>query len=212
MALTMYKRELLQRKELVDAEFAIQKEDITCIVFQAWADSFARVATNRKAIAERGWGPLNYNCNLHITAAGVRPEVQDLNERDRVLNQLNLTQGLAGSLIDVIVDARIRDDARNGVNCEEIRQKRIATALEVLASKRQKYSAGLHAASCQFVMGPDVLDNIEKRERVQEDKISEREEKKLREYRTLRSNVSAIKELNKDHEQLTVAQLKVMVM
>ncbi len=91
-------------------------------------------------------------------------------------------------------------------------KKRIASAKEVLASKRQNYSAGLHAASGQFIVGPDVLDNIEERERVQEGKVSEQEGKKLREYRGLRSKVCAIKEVNKSHEQLTVVQLKVLVM
>jgi hypothetical protein len=99
--LTRYKRELLRREELVNAEFAIQKEDITYIVSQAWADSFAWVATNKKAFAERGWGPLNYNCllhpeiaatcnrqgtgadNMHATAG--KPEVQDLDKHDHVL-------------------------------------------------------------------------------------------------------------------------------
>jgi hypothetical protein len=63
MALTRYKRELLRRIELINAEFAIQKEDITYIVSQAWTDSFARVATNKKAFAERGWGPFITTAN-----------------------------------------------------------------------------------------------------------------------------------------------------
>jgi hypothetical protein len=58
MALMRYKRELLQKKESVNEEFAIQKEDITYLVAQAWEDSFARAANNRNAIAEQGWGPL----------------------------------------------------------------------------------------------------------------------------------------------------------
>jgi hypothetical protein len=129
------------------------------------------------------------------------------------LNQLNLTQGFTGSLIASIVDVVICDNSRNRVNCDEIRQKRIASAKAVLASKRQKYSAGPHAAaSGQFIVGCDILDNIEERERVQEGKDSEQVGKKLREYRALRSKVCAIKELNKSHEQLTVAQLKVTVM
>ena len=99
---------------------------------------------------------------MHATAG--KPEVQDSDEKDHVLNKLNLTRGLAGSLIASIVDVVIRDDARNGVNRDEIRQKRIASAKEVLASKRQKYSAGPHAASGQFIVGPDVLDNIEEGE------------------------------------------------
>ena len=51
MALTKHKRELLQRKELVGAEFAINKQDITYIVGQAWANSFACIESNKKAIA-----------------------------------------------------------------------------------------------------------------------------------------------------------------
>jgi hypothetical protein len=137
--------------------------------------------------------------SIHTTAAGEQPE-------------LNLTRGIAGSLIGDLLDARLRDDARNGVNREETRQKRIATAKEAIASKRQRFSAGLLAASLQFVVDTDVLDNVEARDRVQKDKDSEREEKILREYRSLRSKVSAIKELNKSHEQLTVTQLRVMVM
>ena len=65
MALTMEKRKLLRRKELVDAKFAIQKEDVTYIASQGWAGSFGQVATNKNAIAEHGWGPFNYNCLLH---------------------------------------------------------------------------------------------------------------------------------------------------
>ena len=52
MALTKYKRELLRRKELAGAEFAIDKQDITYIVRQAWASSFACIDNNKKAIAE----------------------------------------------------------------------------------------------------------------------------------------------------------------
>jgi hypothetical protein len=65
MALTKHKRELLQRKETVGAEFAIDKQDITYIVAQGWPNSFARIENNKKAIAEQGWGPLNFNCLLH---------------------------------------------------------------------------------------------------------------------------------------------------
>ncbi len=39
----------------------IQPTDIIPYVNYAWEQSFARVETNRRAIADRGWGPLNYN-------------------------------------------------------------------------------------------------------------------------------------------------------
>ena len=62
MALTRHKRNLLNKKEERREEFTIEKSDIVYLVALAWADSFARVDSNRNAIADRGWSPLNYNC------------------------------------------------------------------------------------------------------------------------------------------------------
>jgi hypothetical protein len=42
-----------------------------------------------------------------------------------ITSKLNLSQGLAGTLINVIVETRMRDDAHNGVNLKEIRCKQI---------------------------------------------------------------------------------------
>ena len=100
---------------------------------QAWASSFARIDNNKKAIAERGWGPMNVNCLLHpeIEATRHQGELGSGNSNRRIGHQdsrgeaipsepsqhvpaaeLNLSQGLAGSLIDSILETRIRDDAR----------------------------------------------------------------------------------------------------
>jgi hypothetical protein len=234
MALTKYKRELLRRKELVGAEFAIDKQDITYIVRQAWASSFARIDNNKKAIAERGWGPMNFNCLLHpeIEATRHQGELGSGNSNRRIGHQdsrgeaipsepsqhvpaaeLNLSQGLAGSLIDSILEARICDDARNGVNRKENRLKRVETALEVINAKKKRYSAGLHVSAQRYLLGPDVLDDQEARQLEQQNKVSERLEKKLQEFRALKSKVTAIRALEKrtSGEDMTVAQLKTMV-
>ena len=61
MVLTKCKQDLLTRKELVGGEFAIEKEDVTCLVVsRARQDLFAQIHTNKTAIAKRGWTPLNY--------------------------------------------------------------------------------------------------------------------------------------------------------
>jgi hypothetical protein len=41
--------------------------DIIPLVNRAWAASFATVDTNKKAIYDRGWYPLNRNLLLHTT-------------------------------------------------------------------------------------------------------------------------------------------------
>ncbi len=218
MALTKHKRELLQRKELVGAEFAIDKQDITYLLGQAWAISFARVENNKKAIAERGWGPLIFNCLLHPEIVSTQhrgglggcsngghqdirtegpplvpePDNKQMQLEEAAPPQLNLLQGLAGSLIDTILDKRLRDDARNGVNREENHQKQIQTALEVINAKKKRFSAGLHVTAQLFLLGPDVLDDQEARQQQQENKLSERLEKKLQEFCLLQCKVTAI--------------------
>ena len=60
------------KKQMLDAKLALHIEpaslcatDIIPLVNQAWSLSFARVELNKKAIAERGWGPLNRNLLLY---------------------------------------------------------------------------------------------------------------------------------------------------
>jgi hypothetical protein len=245
MALTKYKRDLLTRKELVGGEFAIEKEDVTCLVSRAWQDSFARIHTNKNAIAERGWTPLNYNCLLHPEIASTRwhgcveqdhsNNCGDNDNNDTIIVEtgnstnssnistaagasvppadlLNLSQGLAGTLIDSIIETRNREDARNGVNVEENRRKRKEKALEDQRLKTRRFGSGHLYAEGQCAMGPDVLRRIEDRERLREEKKSQQQEKRLREYRHLRTKVMAIKQLDRPQEQLNVAQLKTMVM
>lgn len=105
--------------------------------------------------------------------------------------ELNVLQGLAGSLIGTILEKMIRDDARNGVNREENRQKQIQTALEVINAKKKRLSASLHVAAQRYLLGPDVLDDQEARQQQQENKVIERLEKKLlQEFCSLKCKVT----------------------
>ena len=45
----------------------IEAYEIIPLVNYAWANSFSRNQTNRAAIAEQGWGPLNRNLMLDKT-------------------------------------------------------------------------------------------------------------------------------------------------
>jgi hypothetical protein len=205
------------------------------LVLTAWADSFAWVASNKNAISERGWSPLTFNCLLdpEIQATKYNPSTNG-RERDpqgpqqpQILQEpssppagegvvaaedLNLTRGLAGTLIDSIVELRIRDDARNGVNLEENRRKRKQTAELALNNTKKRYTAGIHVAAGRFLLGPDVLRNIQERKLHQEEKQHEKLEKKIRDFRALQNRVNAIRELAQQHDQLNVAQLRTMVL
>ena len=236
MALTRHKRNLLKKKEQRRAAFAIEKDDVVDLVARAWDDSFARINSNQKAIAERGWSPLNYNCLLHpeivATSTRSRQQQKDVDDNDDNNNStqqtlestegalsgdiavrpgdLNLHHGMAGTLVDSIVETRKRDDARNGTNLEENQRRRMQTAQDIMNSKKRA-TAGLLSASGSFSMGPKVLALLRAKRREQQDQQSEREEKKLRDFYALRNRVQAIRALNKENAQLNVAQLRTVV-
>jgi hypothetical protein len=240
MALTKHKRDLLARKALVDEEFAIEKDNVTYLVSQAWEDLFARIRTNKNAIAERGWTPLNYNCLLHpeIMATKHTAEARDGDfqpasdqeqERDSttIVNNdlhtagltrmivspdlLNLSQGLSCTLINSIIESKTRSDARNGVNAEEIRLKRKESALESIRLRKKRYSAGGHVAAGRWKLGPDLLAEIRERENLRDEIESRKREKRRADFRALLDKVNGIRVLGRSPEELNVQQLKTMV-
>ena len=69
--------------------------DIVPIINEAWTLSFARVQNNKKAISERGWGPLNRNLLLY------KELLQTMTEADRETFKLPLSrppEALASSI------------------------------------------------------------------------------------------------------------------
>ena len=168
---------------------------------------------SKSAIADRGWNPLNYNCLLHPEIVATRHEGEVLScsgEDDddddtredvvvpaagisHVVDLLNLSKGLSGTLINSIIETRAGDDARNGINLEENRRKRVETLKQLIAAKKKRYTAGLHVSAQRFITGPVVRDDMEEREQQQADVLSKRQEKKLREFRSMKCKVDALK-------------------
>ncbi len=234
MALTKKKCDLLRAKELAGVEFGINKEDVTHIVFQAWTHSFARVVQNKSAIADCGWNPLNYNCLLHPEIVATRyargglgsggsnsfSNKEGSNDNDgredvmipeeglQLVEQMNLSEGVSGSLINTLLEKRDRDDARNGITAEEVRLKRIETSKQIVVSKKKRYTSGLHVSCQRFMVGPEFLDDLQEREQMQAAIVSGRQEKKLKEFRSLKTKVDALKALKKSPNDMNVSQLK----
>jgi hypothetical protein len=86
--------------------------DIIRLVKDSVKVSFARVQHNQKAVLHRGWGPraLNMNVLLHPEIMASKPASSD--ETPEILNaltsslpasELNLMEGLAGTLVQRIV-------------------------------------------------------------------------------------------------------------
>jgi hypothetical protein len=60
-------------------KFSIVKQDVMWIVRYTWDKSFAHIEMNKDAIAERGWGALNYILLDH-------PELQAIQDRVNMVN------------------------------------------------------------------------------------------------------------------------------
>ena len=60
MVIVQAKMNLVQKKAEAHLPFTIEKLDVILVMHLAWKESFAIVARNKRAIAERGWYPLNF--------------------------------------------------------------------------------------------------------------------------------------------------------
>ena len=71
IACSEIKEKLLKKRlDMMINSPAILPTDIIPIINYSWQKSFAKVDTNKKAIAARGWGPLNYNL---LTSNQIQP-------------------------------------------------------------------------------------------------------------------------------------------
>ncbi len=127
-----------KKKQELRLPFRIERHDAVGLTLRAWNQSFARVESNKKAVAERGWGPLTYNLLDH-------PELTRKQDNTAVLRAyqlahqlhgkeivdpatLNIDVGPSRTAMDNIVEHRIRTRA---INCaredqaEEIQAKRM---------------------------------------------------------------------------------------
>eukprot|EP00590_Aulacoseira_subarctica_P006816 CAMPEP_0172416928 /NCGR_PEP_ID=MMETSP1064-20121228/3436_1 /TAXON_ID=202472 /ORGANISM="Aulacoseira subarctica , Strain CCAP 1002/5" /LENGTH=325 /DNA_ID=CAMNT_0013154913 /DNA_START=569 /DNA_END=1542 /DNA_ORIENTATION=+ len=221
MALIDEKMKLVTQKNDAGLPYSILKTDIIPLVRKAWAVSFARKETNIKAINARGWGPrgLNKNCLTHPEVLATKPKAHGNNPISADVcagasilgpDNLNLTEGLAGTLTDRLVAYKNENDRRMGVNREEITAKKRETATAAI-NKNKRLTAGLLVCSGSFHLGPEVLRKIKEREIEQQGQLAERERKTREAYDKHFAEVQAIKALQQLPEQWSSSQLKVMV-
>ena len=98
----------------------IERHDIVGLVHYAWEKSFARVRNNKKATAVRGWGPLTYNLldSEELRREKNRNPVNSAYDLCKIAGHssgdplaFNFDNGLAGTMMDKIVDFKVRQQA-----------------------------------------------------------------------------------------------------
>ena len=175
------------------------------------------MATNQTAICERGWGPLNFNALKHpeiqLTINGANATtISQITDNMATVDpaDLNLSDGYSGSLMDKMVDHRNRESARTGVNKEEQDRKRKETAQAKLDSNKKRFTAGLLAATGNFALGPEVLQNLRERKIASELVNYGKWEKKNNEYMAQLAKVQALRQANKTTAEMNVMELRLL--
>jgi len=80
IAIAKAKKQLLEKRlDMYLDSPGIYATDIMIIVNNAWEQSFARIDLNKKAISDRGWGPLNYNL---LNDEDIKATMTDLENRE----------------------------------------------------------------------------------------------------------------------------------
>jgi hypothetical protein len=201
-------------------DFTIDKRDVVKLVKEAWAASFSRVLTNRKAILHRGWGPraLNFNILLHPDIYSSKPEeetetVQKVSglKTDLDAGEINVTEGIAGTLIERIMLQREKEARTKGANVNKITAKCHATAKAQLTNHEKRCTAGLVASSGKFSLDQEVLGYARQAVEHQQEKQRNQELRRKDEHEKLSAQVQAIREKNLPPEQWTSGQLQVML-
>jgi hypothetical protein len=218
MALTKVKQQLVMQKNDSGLEYTINREDIVGLVQKAWKSSFARVETNRQAISKRGWGPraLNYNALCHPEVLTTKPGFKNNTDATTLEttitpDELNLSEGLAGTLVDKIFVYKSKEADNTGINAVERMRKRKATAEQHIQSHDKRITAGLLAAAGRFQLGEDIRNFIQERANEKEQQQYEKHLQKKNEYDELLAKVQQVRGLNLPPDKWTQAQLKIML-
>lgn len=157
--------------------------DICPLVCAAWAESFGNQEFGKKAIAQRGWGPLNYILLQH-------PQLKDVDEHscssealdpeDNNFFCINLKGPSVEVVMDKLVERLVLDEGRREAykrrkeNAEEY-EDRYKTVREL-----GRLSSGTLTSQNHYVLGKELYEVSKERADLEMAKEGERLEKKNR--------------------------------
>jgi hypothetical protein len=223
MALIKAKQKIINEKARLRLPCKLERQDIVGLVHRAWNESFAIVENNKKAIRNRGWGPLTYNILDH-------PELQQ-QKKNRIIeaayitcamngmapldpNGLNLKDGISGTLLENLMEQMQRQRARNTAlrdNEEDIRQEHLNNYER---STRMTAGIAFNARELNLSNG-SVLRRVEEIHRVREERVLATVQRREREDASEKAAYEAVKQYmadnNKVVQELNVSQLKALV-
>jgi hypothetical protein len=188
--------------------------DIVPLINMAFEKSFGNQKNAVKAIADRGWNPLNYNI-LTIILDKKNDDVVDLtvgNSENIALPKVNVEAGIGSYYLDHLIEEENKSLGRKR-KFEEIKneQKSKEQKIEYL-KKLTKVSSATLAANNHYTLDDNVLQLVMEKQQAEEDAQKAVEmRKRVAEAKRAEALKNALTKFSACPNGLTVPELKVLV-
>jgi hypothetical protein len=144
--------------------------DIIPLLNKSWVKSFGNVESAKKAIAHRGWNPLNWNLLDHLPEEDVVDLTQHQEEAPSLppLPPINVTKGVGSYYVDKILEEQQKDAGRKK-RFDDIKKECDTREKKILHLKQlTKILSSVLAASNHYVLDDNVLERVEQKHRLDE--------------------------------------------
>lgn len=220
MELTKAKQEY--RENVLDKKTDFCITDVIPLLNRSWEKSFARTANAKKAIEERGWGPLNY-CLLRYypfienVARETFASMLPYEDEDGLYNigQINVS-GYCGELLEEIGMYLLQSNARVKARQEKLtateeHSKKFKTLKEIFGSNIPIRSASMFQNN-QSVMTTQICDAVKEKAAAKKAKTSSSaENKRKRELNAKNKYTKALAAFRINPDKLTGENLGAII-
>jgi hypothetical protein len=195
----------------------IERHDAVGLVHRAWLKSFAKVDSNKRAIADRGWNPLNYKLLDHEELHRVKDDtaVKKAYELSAISfvpipdpSNLNFSTGIARMIMDKIVEHKVREKALDTAWKDQ--EAEFIQRQQEIFNNSSKMTAGVAFNSGHVCLNRAVHERVREQYNTRQQKILEAEQKKKDDLAKMQSKVDAIREKSTDPTKWTATELQTM--
>jgi hypothetical protein len=152
MGLTKAKEELTCHNIASHKAVAFTPTNVIPLVNKAWAMSFGDAMKGHKALADRGWNPLNRSLLATESVLKTTSQEKEATAATGVL-ELNVETGIACSIIDKIVAKQDHSKARE----RALEKKRNADTLKENTANLRNMTSGTYVAAGEYRLNDALL-------------------------------------------------------
>ena len=228
IAITKAKEELFHLKPENNKNFS--STDIIPLINMAWPKSFGRKEAAKRAIAERGWNPLNYNLLLKpeivrtkplqpkqqqpsIESTSSTPGSADSNQlSENILSTINTTSGIASDIVDLLVLQEMKNcGRREAIKKRRSEQEVRQNGIKKLSTITGKLTSGILGVHEHFTLDSDVHDAVSKYYKERQEAENKKKARKQSKLKVRNEKYTAAKIKDDNNQTLNRRELTVLL-